>query len=504
MRMLNVAGWILLGLLGWMGAVSAASGQGEPSDIARQHLESGRQFYDQERYKQALNDFQIIVSSMAETDYADDAMLHIGQYYLEIERDFEKAQQNFAALLQRYPTGDKAPGAYYYLGLVALRSDRSGKALDDAMANFQRVIRLYPQSEFVAPALTATGLALERLGRWQEAVDVYSQVVSEHTNSHSAPGAQVGIGRSTVRLGDPFQGMLELQRARNQWPDSAESASALDLLTLVFRFYANPRFGRPVSFQKDPAFTPQVQKFKDVLAVRLAPTGIHVLEKGNKRVAIFDKSGKLTRTQAAAGARTLSIDPQGIPVVASQKALIIGGRAMVLKVPDEKGPKPLEKIRAATRDRFGDLYVYDESQRKVLRFDPSGNLKGAFPDTTPREVLLLDVDSLGNIMILDKKDRGLEVFTTDGVRTARLSKRGAKWDLKKPVDVAVGPAGYVYMLDESTAQVVVFDPSYQFVTLLSASNLGGGALSKPKTLDVDGTGALYVYDDKAKTIIRFQ
>ena len=260
MRM-NYIAWLVL--LGWIAADSAASAQGEPSDIARQHLESGRQFYNQERYKQALNDFQIIVSSMADTDYADDAMLHIGQYYLEVERDFAKAQQSFAALLQRYPTGDKAPGAYYYLGEVAFQSDRSGQDLDDAMANFQRVIRLYPQSEFVPAALTASGLALERLGQWQEAVDVYSEVVSEHSNSSSAPRAQVGIGRSTVRLGDPFQGMLELQRARNRYPDTAEAAQALDLLTLVFRFYANPRFGRPISFQRDAALPspgPKVQE----------------------------------------------------------------------------------------------------------------------------------------------------------------------------------------------------------------------------------------------------
>ena len=501
MRMNYIAGFVLIS---WLGAVSSASAQGGSSYIARQHLESGLQFYDQERYKQALNDFKIIVTSMADTDYADDAMLHIGQYYLDVEKDFDKARQNFDALLQRYPTGDKAPGAYFHLGLVALRSDRSGKSLDDAMANFQRVVRLYPQSEFVPAALTATGLALERLGRWQEAVDVYSQVVSEHANSSSAPAAQVAIGRSKVRLGDPFQGMLELQRVRNEYPDAAEATEALDLLTLVFRVYANPRFGRPISFQKDATFRPQVQKFKDVLALRLSPSGIHVLEKGKKRVATFDATGKLTGTQAAGAPKTLSVDPQGTLVVANQKAVIIGGLATVLKVPDEKGQKPLEKIAAATRDRFGNLYVYDESQRKVIRFDPSGSVKGPFPDSTPREVLLLEVDSSGNIMIMDKKDRSVEVFTPDGVRTAHLQKRGAKWALKKPVDVAVGGAGYIYLLDQDSGQVVVFDPSYQFVALLPPSNLGGGALGKPTTLDVDGTGALYVYDDKAKTVIRFK
>ena len=237
--------------------------------------------------------------------------------------------------------------------------------------------------------------------------------------------------------------------------------------------------------------------------MRLSSTGIHVLERGNKRVANFDATGKLTSTQPAADPRALSIDPQGALVLANEKGVVIGGRPTVLRVPDEKGLKPLEKIRAATRDRFGELYVYDDSERKVLRFDSSGSLKGPFPNSTPREVLLLEVDSFGNIMILNKKDRSLDVFTPDGVRTARLQKRGPKWDLKKPVDVAVGPAGYIYLLDEDTGQVVVFDPSYQFVALLSPNNLGGGALGKPTTLDVDGAGALYVYDDESKTVTRF-
>jgi hypothetical protein len=47
----------------------------------------------------------------------------------------------------------------------------------------------------------------------------------------------------------------------------------------------------------------------------------------------------------------------------------------------------------------------------------------------------------------------------------------------------------------------VFDASYQFVTLLTQQNLGGGALTKPVTLDVDASGDLYVYDEKEKAIV---
>ena len=126
-----------MGLVGLLVLVAGGVfAQGVPTELARQHLESGNQFYEQGRYKQALNDFQIIVTSMSGTEYADDALLRIGRYYLDIEEDFDKARESFNAALRGYPTGNAAPGAYYYLGEVVFRSDRTGGAIDDALANY--------------------------------------------------------------------------------------------------------------------------------------------------------------------------------------------------------------------------------------------------------------------------------------------------------------------------------------------------------------------------------
>jgi hypothetical protein len=72
--------------------------------------------------------------------------------------------------------------------------------------------------------------------------------------------------------------------------------------------------------------------------------------------------------------------------------------------------------------------------------------------------------------------------------------------MKKAVDIALDPAGYLYVLDEEEAKIAVFDASYQFVTLLTQQNLGS-SLTKPLTLDVDASGDLYVYDEKEKAIV---
>ena len=479
------------------------SAQTPQSSLARQQLASGIQFYEQQRYKQALNDFQIIISSMADTEYADDALLHIGRYYLEIEEDFETAKVKFETVLRSYPTANAAPGAYYYLGEVILRSDRGGSGVDDALANFQRVF-LYEQNPWIPAALHSIGVALERQGKFQAAVDSYSQVVVEHPGSEWTARAHLAMGRSSVRLGDPMEAMKELQQLRNSYPDSVEAEEALDWLTLLYRFYGGPSLGQPVRYRHDATFSGKVRdNFKNVRSIRISSNGIHVLERGRKRVLTFDREGKLAETIRAADPYDMFVDSGGGLIITNSKGLMIRGKSAVFALPDrEKGPQQLQKIRVAVRDQLGEVYLYDEKARKILRFDSSGELRGPFPDHTPREVLRMEVDRNGNILVLEKKGRNVVVFSPVGRVIARLQKTGNSWNFKTPIDIALDPAGYLYLLDEDKAQVAVFDNSYSFVTLLKTQSLGGGMLRKPITLDVDASGGLYVYDDKEKAIVR--
>jgi TolA-binding protein len=479
---------------------SISKGQ-EPSDLARQHLESGIQFYEQQRYNQALNDFQIIVTSMATSEYADDALLRIGRYYLDVEEDFAKAKDSLDTILRSYPTSDSAPGAYYYLGEVTYRSDRTGKTLDDALANYQRVF-LYPDNPWIPAALYSTGTALERQGKFQEAVDAYFQVIVDHPRSDWTAGARLGVGRSFVRQGDPVEAMTQFQEARNTHPESSEAELALDWLTLLFRLYGTPMLGQSVVFRRDPGFNPVLKdKLTDVMAVRASAGGIHVLERDKKRIMTFDRQGKLAGSQQAVEPYGLSVDARGELVVANERAVVVDGKPITFAVPSEKGPKPLEKIRLAVRDRLGELYVYDENEKKLLRFNPSGDLIGPFPDATPREILRVEMDPIGNLLLLDKRDRDVTVLSPEGRVIARIQTQKGQWGMKKAVDIALDPAGYLYILDEQEAKIAVFDASYQFVTLLNQQSLGGGALTKPVTLDVDASGDIYVYDEKEKAIV---
>jgi len=490
-------------LIASLGAQLSEQAQTSSSETARKHLESGNQFYEQGRYKQALNDFAIVIS-MGDSEYADDALLKTGVYYLDVEEDYLKAREYFDRILKDYPTTDAAPGAYYNIGAVVLRSSVGPNGLDDALANFQRVIRLYPQSSWVPAALYSTGAALERQGMWEDAMDSYFRVISEYPASRWAASAQLATGRCSVRLGDPSQAMIEIQRVRNRFPRSSEAEEALAWLTHLFRFYGYPQLAQPIAFGADSSFRLNMSEdLKDVETVRISSQGIHILERGRKRVLTFDRDGKLGGTKSAADPRGLFIAPDGTPVLANEKGLLIDQQPLIFAMPDEEGPKPLENIRGAVRNRLGDVFIYDDKQKRVLHFNKDGKLVSPFPDSTEREILRMEMDSSGNVILLEKKDRVISVFSLTGERIARIERRGGKWEFKKPTDIAVDPAGYFYVLDEDESQIAVFDPSYSFLTLLAPENLAGGILEKPITFDVDGFGDIYVYDEKAKELFRF-
>lgn len=490
----------------WMcscGWTSLLGAQTPSSELARQHLESGIQFYKQGQYRQALNDFQIIVNSMTDSGYADDALLHIGRYYLEVDANYVRARETFDEILQKYPTEDAAPGAYYYLGQTTLVSSRGGEGLEDALANFQRVF-IYRHNPWIPAALFSSGAALERQGKLQEAVDAYYRVIAEHPSSEWAAAAQLAVGWSLVRLGKPLEGMIELQRARNEYPESSQAQEALDGLTLLFRLYAYPELGQPTVFRVDPAFRPRVgEDFKDVRAVRVAPDGIRVLDRGRKRLHSFDWTGERLGTQSPVDPEGLFVGPRGVSVVANKKGLLVDNSPLVLSVPTDQGPKQLQDIKAAARDRLGLLYVYDGKEKKVLRFEENGTFIGPFPDSVSGEIRRIEVDPLGNVVLLDDREREVRIYSPAGEPVGRIPRRAPPWgELEEPSDIALDPAGFLYVLDRDTARVLVFDPSYDFLMILTSSNLGGGVLREPVTLDVDASGDLYVYDNKEKTVVR--
>lgn len=491
---------LLLALLFCGASPARPQAANDPEEQARRLLEDGRAYWREGKYKQALDNYSTIVSGFAATQSVDDALLEIGRHEADVEQNAEKARASFDAIAKRFPQSDSAPGAYYYLGLLALRNARGPADLEDALAQFTRVQRLYPKSEWVPRALHAAGLVQRRAGNLEEAVESQRRVSLEHPSSDAAAEAQFEIGHCLALLGEGARAMEEFQQVRNRFPEAPVAAQALDRVTMLWRLTQG---GRP-SFDLDTAFTVGGgEVLKDVRALLMTPARtLWIASDKTKSVVPFDAKGTMGPGFAVEDVRQLSLSPAGELVVASRLAARFGPRDLrSFALPGDKPgeTQPLDRLSAVLALPGGDTLVADEKRKRVYRFGRNGEPKGSFPDAQQREVTRMALDSEGGIALLDADEKSVKVFDDSGKLLRAVLARGAGYELKKPADIAFDPARNLYLAEEDQG-VLLFAPDAKLLSVLS----GGDELRKLKALTLTPDGAVLVYSERAQRVLRFQ
>jgi hypothetical protein len=429
----------------------------------------------------------------------DDALLEIGRYYLEVEANTAKAREAFEQVAQRYPQSDGAPGAYYHLGRLTMESTTSPAALDDAMAQFTRVQRLYPRSAWVPQALYGIALVHRRAGRLGDAVDAGRRAALEYPSSEAAPGAHFLVGEVLALMGEPRPAMEEFQQIRNGFPDSEWAPRALDRITALYRLYGT---GKP-AFTLDSSYNVAAGDVgKDVRALLMTPqrTLWVASEKANAAVS-FAPDGKMGPSVAAMDPRSLALSARGDLLVAAKLAVRVGPKDIKsFNLPTQKpeDKDPLDRIEAALLTPSGSMLVSDGKRKRIYRFDAQDKYQGPFPDAKEREVTRMLLDGEGAIVALDREQRTVSVLDESGRVLRSVLPRGTGWDLKKPADVAVDAFRNLYVADEDSG-VYIFTPAGQLL-----GTIGGAELKKAVALTVEPAGAVLVYDGRAQKVLRYR
>lgn len=476
---------------------SSALAQESAEEQAQRLLENGRSYREQGKLKQALENFNIIITSFSTTDAVGQALLEIGRYRMEVDGDDAGAREAFEQVSRDHAQSDAAPGAYHYLGLLALGKATTPAQLDDALAQFTRVATLYPRSDWVPRSLQASAMVHRRAGRFEDSVALNRRVALEYPASDAAPRAQFEAGHALALLGQPRLAMEEFQGVRNRFPESPWAATALERTTALYRLYGadKPALAMDSSFSLSGG-----NVMKDVRALLMAPGNrLWVASQKTKGAVVFD-SGTMGTSLSAQNPRTLSLTSRGEVVFAAKTAVRIGQRDVrTFRLPPEKAgaqPKTLDKIRAAAVTPGNSVVVSDEKDNQLYRFDAAGALKGSFipRDKAKREVTRIIIDGEGAILLLDSKQKMVLVCDEAG-RTIRTVGPGG---LRKPSDIAIDTVGNIYVADEEEG-VVVFNPQGELFFKLK-----GAELKKATAIALEDSGAVLVYDDGSERILRYR
>lgn len=483
-------------------AAPGAQQPGANEEFARRQYESGLNFLQNKRYAEALKDLQAVVDSFGASAVADNALLQIAQYRLDIAREMDAAQTVIDRLLKDYPDTDSAPMAHVLAGRVALNKGRAASDLDAAMASFERVPRLFPGSDAVPAAGYYAGEAMRLVRRFDEAADRYRRVTMEYPRSIWAARASLGLGYCLVQQDRAVQSLPQIQWVRQQFPNSPVAAEALNLNTIIYRLYlrapAQPAFGfsgRSIGNERSD--------FKDVMGLVLDRDGRALLgHKGG--VAIFDAKGAAAGSVTAVDPTAFFLDERNRIIIVRQGSMIAEkAETLMLSVPQRDGvPRPLEEIPSALATSRGDRLVSEDKARSVLRIAPDGKYLGLFAQSiTPSRMV---ANGLDDVAMLDRSSKSISISDRDGKPLGTIARKGTGYELDDPADLAFDAFDQLYVLDRGQPAVLVFGPKYRFVASISVPEKNPGGFQKPVALALDPAGRLFIFDERAKRIQVYQ
>lgn len=489
------SGVLALSLAAAAGArFTAQSGE----ELARRHYDSGMSFVQNGRFVEALKDFQAVVDAFPQSSVADDALLQIALHHLEVAYDLTAAQAATDKLLKDYPASDSAPMGYVLVGRLAIARSRAPADVDAALASFERVPRLFPNSPAVAAARYFAGDTLRIARRGDEAVGHFRRIELEYPRSIWAARADLASAVNLVAAERLTSAFGKLQRIRQQFPGTNEATTALNYNTILYRLYVRkPAYRFSGRFVGTPA-----DKFRDVIGLTIDETG-RILIGHKQGISIFDTKGAAVRTVAAMEPSAFFVEGRDrVVVVRGYQLLPEGGTPIVLNIPQPgRAARQPEEIPAVITLQGGDRLVVDRKAKTILRITAAGKFVSNFAVVDAEALARNDVD---DVAIIDRSNKSVMITDRDGKPLSRIPAKGATYQFDSPRDVAFDVFGHLYVLDGNKAAIHVFGPKNRLITTVTVPGREPGALQKPRALAIDPAGRLYVYDESSQRIQVYQ
>jgi TolA-binding protein len=455
----------------------------------------------------------------------------------------QQAGEILTRLTQKYRGAREAAVALVRLGYLGLEPAASGTDIDEACGRFATAAQIYPDSQAADDAFFASGMCEMLRGRAARASGALARLLQEHPDSPLAEEGLYRYGVALSLLDDPGEAMLALQQLRATYPESRFAPLALDRLTLLHRTRLVPA----LAGQPDGAGTaakggrkPAGQAAgdgKDADGTGATVDWTAMYRPDPDYGADLQDSGDGIR-----GISDISIDPQGLAVVASprsQGVFRLDGRGHIRERIDHPGPDHVaaaeglavyisgrEQIAINARnwsgadlkgaggrspsdygpiaiDALGRVLMLDRRENAVLIYDRSRRLVGAVRPPAGKDGRFVDIASAsdGLVYALDAKARAA-VLIDQGREARRIDLGGLGTD--DPAGLAVDDLGNLYVLDDRTGWVFVADPTGHRITVVRPPKEVAARLGDVSAVAVDPSGRLYLAGRKSGVVVRFQ
>ncbi|MFN7958655.1 MAG: tetratricopeptide repeat protein [Holophagaceae bacterium] len=461
------------------------------SELAERLYRSGERAYASKAYKEALDTWAQLLQTNPRSEFAPKVLLRLAHHQVDIERKPETALPLLDRLRGEYIKSPEAADGLLLRGILLARQARRPADLKDAVADFNRVLDLFPDAEACAEARLQLGRAWRDQGQWGRALPQFIDAFRLHTGSAAAPRAMLEAATTMDLLGDLPGCLRMLQRLRNEHPQAPEALEAAWRTAVLVKH----RIQKPPLRSEGPWPAGRTKWLKTPTLLALAADGdLLIYQQDLDRLYRLHGTELLPQGPSVPAARTLCAAPGGATWLLSKSALAReeGSPAQPLGA--------LGAISGAALDRWGNLWVADAKTPALTLFTPEGSSRTL---ASPTAGALAPLPS-GGVVISSDVDRKLLFLDADGQpRLVIPYGKDLPTPFKAVTALATDGAGQVAALVDGGDYgegVVIFGPDGAVLRHATFKALGiGGRIT---SLVLDRSGGLILCDRRNDLLIR--
>jgi tetratricopeptide (TPR) repeat protein len=470
-------------LLGW-------GARAQEMDVAERLFHSGERAYASHSQAEALETWSQLLAQDPRSPFAAQALFRIAKHHAE-----SKSPQAAFPFLDRLKAEHiRSPWAAEGMllrGLLLAQAARRPQDLREAMAEFNRILDLFPDHPVVASVNYQLGLAWRDQGQPGRALQYFLEAARIDPRSAIAQAATLQAAEALDLNGD-LQGCLRmLQRIRNLAPQSPEAQeSAWRIAVRVKQRLLKPPLRSTGLWPAGKA-----KWLKTPTLLTTGPGGELFIYQDDLDRAFELRANELVPAgPIAKNAKAMTIGPSGSP-------WLVLSRQPVQRDEGPLGANGPAAPGGAFIDRWGSLWLSDAKTPALLVLAPDGNFRSV---PSPTAVALAPLPG-GAAVLASDSNRSLHFLNGQGL--PQLTVPYGK-DLpggvafRYVVALASDPLGHVAAIVDGGdfEGVVLWGPDGQ--VLRSATFKALGITGKFRSIALDRQGGLILADRSNDVLVR--
>lgn len=467
----------------------AAFSNAQDGDLAARLYQSGERAYTTKSYAEAFETWGQLLQSSPKSAFAAEALLRMAKHRLNVDGKPEEAMPLLDRLKADHMKTPFAAEAMLLRGTILASRSRRPQELKDAIAEFNRVLDLFPAHTAVQEARYQLGLAFKTQGQWGRALQQFTEVMRLDPTAAVTPQAQLQAAEMLDLLGDLPGCLRLLQGIRNQYPQSPEATAAEWRIGVRVKL----RLQKPPL--KSEGFWPQGKQkwLKTPVLLTMNAAGQPVIYQNDLDQAFVLKGTELSPVgPAGRSAKALVAGPGGQTWVLSAKHGLVRQDGSVLSLGAFTAPT------GGFVDVWGNLWVGD-ARASALGIFPAEGEPRTIPSPSAAGLVPLPT---GGAALASDANRALMFL--DAAGQPRLTIPYGK-DLSAPFRYVIAlhadPLGHVAaIVDGEFEGVVVWGPDG--TVLRQATFKALGLTGKYRAIALDRQGGILLADRTNDVLIR--